>query len=99
MRTQILHFNDLDINKITYINYLSTKGATNENSRQRMKKILSKAIFSELTEKQRYCIIEHYINERKGKDIAFELGVNASTVSRHISSAKRKLKHIALYYI
>lgn len=98
MRTKVLHLDDMNTNKITYINYLAN-GATNESSRQKMKKILSKAIISELTEKQRFCIVEHYINEKKEKDIAFELGVNTSTVSRHITSAKKKLQHIASYYM
>lgn len=63
-----------------------------------MKEILSKAIISELTEMQRHCLIEHCINEKKQKEIAAELGLNASTVSRHISSARKKLKNIASYY-
>ncbi len=98
MRTKMLYFEEMNTNKISYINYLS-KGASNESSRQKMKKILLKAITDELTEKQRICIIEHYINEKKEKDIAFEMGVNISTVSRHISTAKRKLQRIASYYM
>ena len=98
MRTTVLHLDDLNTNKITYINYLAN-GASNESNRKKMKMILSKAIISELTDKQRFSIIEHYINEKKEKDIAYELGVNSSTVSRHISSAKKKLQHIASYYI
>ena len=33
------------------------------------------------------------------KEIAKELGVNSSTVSRHIMKARDKLRHIASYYV
>lgn len=97
MRTNIIHFNDRNTNKIIFSNYISN-GPTNCESRKRMKEILSKAICSELTEMQRLCLTEYYLNEKKQKQIAFELGLNASTVSRHISSARRKLQNIASYY-
>ena len=74
-------------------------GSTNEKSRNKMKKILSEAITRELTDLQKYCIVEHYLNEKTGKEIAKELGVNASTVSRHINAARKKLKNIASYYM
>lgn len=63
-----------------------------------MKKILHKAIQNELTERQRTCIMKYYYQEMKIKDIAAELGLNNSTISRHISSATRKLRKIAQYY-
>ena len=59
-------------------------GSTNENSRDKMKKILSMAVLNELTERQRICIVDYYLNGKKEKEIAKELGVNSSTVSRHI---------------
>ncbi len=98
MRTQLSHFNDRNVDKILYSKYLSS-GNTNNESRRQMKQILSKAITEELTEMQRICIVEHYLNRKKQKDIAAELGLNASTVSRHINAAKHKLKNIASYYI
>lgn len=98
MRTEMIHFTKANTNKLLFMNYLAD-GSTNKSERNQMKQILSKAIFSELTDKQRICIIEHYLNEKKQKDIAFELGVNVSTVSRHINAGKRKLKNIASYYI
>lgn len=98
MRTEIIHFTNRNTNKILFMNHLSD-GSNNSESRKNMKKILSKAIFTELTDKQRVCIVEHYINDRKEKDIALELGVNISTVSRHITAARKKLKNIAQYYM
>ena len=74
-------------------------GSTNESSREKMKKILSMAVLNELTERQRICIIDYYLNGKKEKEIAEELGVNSSTVSRHIIKARDKLRHIASYYV
>lgn len=98
MKTDVIHFTDKNENKLCFMRYYES-GASNSEKRNKMKKILSKAISSELTDLQKYCIVEHYLNEKTGKDIAKELGVNASTVSRHINAARRKLKNIASYYM
>lgn len=74
-------------------------GCSNESARLRMKKILSKAINGELTERQKNCIIEYYINGTKMIDIAKKEGISESTVSRHIKSGKKRLQRIAQYYI
>ena len=50
-------------------------GSTNKNSRDKMKKILSMAVLNELTERQRICIVDYYLNGKKEKEIAKELGV------------------------
>ena len=97
MKTKIIHFTNENTNKILFSNFISN-GTTNSESRKRMKEIISKAIVTELTDMQRICLTEHYLNDKKQKEIASELGLNASTVSRHISSARRKLQNIASYY-
>ncbi len=98
MKTKVIHFTDKNINKLCYIRY-TENGSANSESRAKMKKILLKAISTELTDLQKLCIVEHYLNEKTGKEIADELGVNASTVSRHINAARRKLRNIASYYM
>ncbi len=98
MQTKIIHFNEKNTNKIFFSQHLMN-GSSNSESRRKMKEILSKAICSELTDIQKYCFVEHYLNNKKGKDIALELGVNQSTVSRHINAARKKLKNIASYYM
>lgn len=97
MKTELVHITNENLNKISY-SLISLSGTTNADSRNKMKKILYSALKSELTDKQRTCIVEHYINGRKEKDIALELNLSPSTVSRHITSAKKKLRHIAEYY-
>lgn len=97
MKTKIIHFTNENTSKILFSSF-KPNGTTNSESRKRMKEIISKAIVTELTDMQRICLTEHYLNDKKQKEIASELGLNASTVSRHISSARRKLKNIASYY-
>lgn len=84
------------LSKAIYSQY--SFGKSNGSDLKRMRTILLKAIASELTFPQRYCLTEYYLSERKMKDIAKELGVNPSTVTRHISKAKEKLRRIAAYY-
>ena len=57
------------------------------------------AVLNELTERQRICIIDYYFNGKKQKEIAENLGIDSSTVSRHIIKARDKLRHIASYYV
>lgn len=97
MKTKIIHFTNENTSKILFSSF-KPNGTTNSESRKRMKEIISKAIVTELTDMQRICLTEHYLNDKKQKEIASELGLNASTVSRHISSARRKLQNIASYY-
>lgn len=77
---------------------LYNQGSTNRSERERMKKILSRAISRGLTERQRVCVVKYYLEGMKMKDIARELGLSRSTVSRHISAATLKLRKVASYY-
>lgn len=94
----IIHITDKNKHKIMADSGF-IQGGTNESSRERMKKILSMAVLNELTERQRVCIIDYYFNGKKQKEIAENLGIDSSTVSRHIIKARDKLRHIASYYV
>ena len=98
MKTKIIHFTDENTSTILFSSFVPN-GTTNSESRRKMKEIISKAIVTELTDMQRICLTEHYLNDKKQKEIASELGLNASTVSRHIATARRKLQNIASYYV
>ena len=63
-----------------------------------MKRILSRAIRHELTDRQRDCLVMYYLDGMKMKDIARSLCLSKSTVSRHISAATLKLRKVAGYY-
>ena len=97
MRTQLLPLTNTNANRLMFDSNLPEL-STNKIDRIQMKQIMSKAIYNELTAMQRICIVEHFFNNKKQIEIANELGVNASTVSRHINKGKKKLKHIASYY-
>lgn len=71
---------------------------TNESEIKKMKKVLNNAIINNLTERQRYCICNYYLDGKKMKTIAEELNVSPSTVTRHIQSAVKNLKRIAECY-
>ena len=77
---------------------LSLYGADNRPERARMKRIMMRAIRHELTDRQRDCVNMYYLEGMKMKDIAAALNLSKSTVTRHIQSATRKLRHIASYY-
>ena len=52
--------------------------------------------------KERALEVIQFLNKERlasYKEIAKELGVNSSTVSRHIMKARDKLRHIASYYV
>lgn len=83
--------------RLSYLAYTSS-GSTNQQEKSRMKQVLFRAIRNELSEKQRLCLMEFYINGRKKKEIAAILSLNPSTVTRHIRRAEEKLRHIASYY-
>ena len=53
----------------------------------------------QLTEKQKACVVAYYLEGRKMIDIAQDLGVAPSTVTRHIQSGKNRLMNIAKYYM
>ena len=91
-----MFFDEENANLIAYS--LSLQGADNRRERERMKRILLRAIRHELTDRQRDCVIMYYLEGMKMKDIADRMKLSKSTVSRHIQSAIRKLRKVASYY-
>lgn len=96
MKTQVVHLTDKSLDKVFFS--LNNTETANSERRSKMKLLISNAITNELTDRQRLCITEHYLNGKKKKDIAKELGLAPSTVCRHIDTAEKKLKHIANYF-
>ena len=96
MRHEKVYLSDDNSDIISFA--LSQCGSTNRLERERMKKILLRAIRHELTDRQRDCLTMYYLEGIKMKDIAVMLNLSKSTVSRHIGSATRKLRKIASYY-
>lgn len=61
-----------------------------------MKKLLKIGLKNELTDKQRYCLINYYSGRKVG-EIAEELGVRPTTVYKHIKKARTALKKCGAY--
>ena len=98
MRRERVAVNESNRERIAYFMYGAENGSGNRADRERMKRILFRAIRHELTERQRECLLLHYLEGIKMKDIAARLGLSKSTVSRHIGAAERKLRKVASYY-
>ena len=96
MRHERIFLDDKSADLISY--HLANHGADNRPQRERMKKLLLRAMRRELTERQRECLTLYYLEGLKMKDIARSLCLSTPTVSRHISTAVRKLRRIAGYF-
>lgn len=58
---------------------------------------VAKVIANELTEHQRKVIVGYYIEQKTMTQLAQELGVNKSTVSRTIKRGEERLKRCLAY--
>ena len=65
---------------------------TLERSENRAGRLVSEAIASELTARQAEMVRLYFLEQRSMREIAGELSVNPSTVSRTLSVARAKLR-------
>ena len=75
----------------------SLYGGDNGDSRRRLIKNLRRAMESELTSRQRQIMQLYFLEGEKMHEIAEELGLNKSTVSRTISRGKLRLQKCLKY--
>lgn len=68
-----------------------------EEETARPKSMLAAALQEELTPRQAVMVRMYYLEQHTMRDIARELGVNVSTVSRTLASARVKLKRCLKY--
>lgn len=69
-----------------------TERGTNERQLDVMRNLLKKAINSELTARQREMVTDFYFNGQSVTEIARKHGLSKSTVSRHLSCSRERLK-------
>lgn len=69
----------------------------NSKHLESLKVSLRNAMDSELTDCQRRVVDEFFFHNKSVTEIAAELGVNKSTVSRHLKRAKEKLGQALKY--
>ena len=84
--------NELDLlNLVAFRDWKNNSGDDNSERMERLMRNLPKAM-DKLSERQRLMIELRYIKNMKGIEIAEQLGVNASTVSRTLKRAKKSLR-------
>ena len=78
-------------------NIYNAPDSSNTNQIEKIRTILTEAVDTLLTEKQKRCIKMHFFQEMPMNKIAAELGVNPSTVTRNIQAAKKRLSVLSLF--
>ena len=79
--------------------YWSSHGRDNSKEIRRMIKFLVNAMDKCLTEQQKTCITMVFFDGKTQKEVAIELGLSRSTVSRHIKAGLQKLRDISELYV
>lgn len=64
---------------------------------QRMLRVLEQAMKQELTPRQIACIQAYYFEEMKMSEVAQRLGIDTSSVSRHLKRARERLARVMGY--
>ena len=89
MSRSTLELTDLIGDKVAFGAYKEERLGDNSRSLEKMRQYMYSVIRTELTEQQRKCIMILITEGKKQKEIAAELGLNQSTVSRHLAAARR----------
>lgn len=66
----------------------------NRQDLQKMKALMQKAMSFYLTPRQQQCVTKYYFEQKTVIQIGKELGVDKSTVSRHLQAAMKKLNKL-----
>ncbi|MFA9380037.1 MAG: RNA polymerase sigma factor [Acetanaerobacterium sp.] len=78
--------------EISLCAYRRGVGATNGKRYDRLRRETLRVMREELTDRQREMLMLYYLGGRNIPQLALQFGLNKSTVSRHISRAKHKIK-------
>ncbi len=95
MKNRIVKLDDFSDSLYSFKKFKT--GSTNYNDIAKMKSFLNIAIKNELTERQKLCIVKYFLENKKMKDIAIELDISKSAVSRHIKRGITVLKKRSIY--
>lgn len=91
-------------NSFDYLNfqYYENESSSNvfyRNKTKELSRLVNKVIVTELTEKQRECVMLVKSKGLKQKEAASQLGISKSTVSRHLKAAQNKFDRAYEYFI
>ena len=98
MKEKVVTLDDILDGETSYRDYLTGGRDSNIEEVTEMYRFIMNVMRYELSERQQECLRLFLVDGLRQKDIADQLGLNASTVCRHIAAAKRKLLHISSYY-
>lgn len=98
MRKKSVYLDKFTESLISVSNYRNSLTDNSDKNYEKMVSSIKNIIKGELTEKQRLCVLLYYGEKIKMKDIANKLGIDISSVSRHIKKAKERLKKTMEYY-
>ena len=93
-----IQLNDFNESLFSFSSYNKNLFDGQDKNHRKMIESLKNIIAGELTEKQRLCILLYYGKSMKMKEIALELGIGISSVSRHIKKGKLRVKKTLEYY-
>lgn len=68
------------------------------HNKEKMMILIKNAMERLLTDRQNECFVMYYYDNMPMADIAKELGLHKSTVSRHISAVKKKLEFLQEFF-
>ena len=74
------------------------QGQTNRREREEYRRFLYRAIKTQLTHRQTQVMLSYYFEEKNITEIAQELGLNKSTVSRTLRRSLNRLTDLARLY-
>ena len=101
MRTEKVFFDPLNAGQDNILSYKYWESQGNSNTKEirRMIKFIKNAMDKVLTPSQNTCITMVYLQNMSQKEVAIELGLSKSTISRHIKAGLKILKDVSGLYI
>lgn len=86
------------VSRLDYLAYQEfLREAFASDSNDELHELLRQAISDDLTERQKQVVLMYYFDGYTMPRISQKLGLNVSTVHRHIKAAKKKLKRCMKY--
>lgn len=74
------------------------RGGGDGGEHRRLLRAVARAARGELTGRQMECVRLHYREGKGVNEIAAQLGLTPSTVSRHLKKARARLRAVLLYF-
>ena len=94
-KSKLMYLQDMDI--VSAYTKLPSNDEDGNVKREQIIRAVNRAIRNELTERQRDCLTLYYFGDQTVEEIAQQYHLNRSTVSRHLKSARLRLKRVLQY--